>query len=146
MFARSADTLLPATAPGVTSYADPMFGRELRLIYTSEHRPVDRPVASTTLHDGASAIARRNTATVTGGTEYTVFTLEIDTRGVAPGGPFDKIIAVAVEGTDIIRVADVTALEACPDPGCWHYDATMLRRLQVRVFAPTGQTRAIVVR
>ncbi|MCA9679539.1 MAG: hypothetical protein KC464_31195, partial [Myxococcales bacterium] len=32
MFARAADTLIAATAPGVTSYADPAYGRELRLV------------------------------------------------------------------------------------------------------------------
>ncbi len=143
MFARHADTLLPATAPGVTSYADPAFGRELRLLYTTAHRPVDRPVALTTLHDGASAIARGTTATVTGGTQYTVFTLDIDTRGIPPQSPFDMPTAVSVDNADIVRVADSAALEACTAPGCWNLED---RHLQVRVFAATGQTRTIVVR
>lgn len=51
--------------------------------------------------------------------------------------------AVSIDGADVPRVGDVTALELCAAPECWYFAGLLL---QVRVFAPTGQTRNILVR
>jgi alpha-glucosidase (family GH31 glycosyl hydrolase) len=135
MYARYADTMLPATAAGVTSYATPALGRELRLVYSPGELA---NVARTSLHDGASAQGDGTTITLTGGGEYTVFTVEVDTRsGLAP---FSAPAGVSVDAVDLPAVADVTT---CGAPGCWHADS---RRLEVRVFAPAGETHAIAVR
>jgi len=131
MFARVADTLLPATASGVTSYADPAFGRELRLVYTPGAQ-----VATATLHDGAHATATGATIAVSGGSQYTVVTVEVDTRSAQ--GPLATPAAVAVDGTDLAKVADVTA---CVAPGCWSLTGN---QLEVRVFADVQRT--VVVR
>jgi alpha-glucosidase (family GH31 glycosyl hydrolase) len=134
MFARAADTLLPATAAGVTSYLDPTLGRELRLVYTPG------AAASTALHDGAKATANGPMIGVTGGTDYTVFTVDIDARGLA--APFAAPTAVSVDGTDLPSAADVTT---CTSPGCFHFDAPS-KHLEVRAFAAAGATRMIVIR
>ncbi len=144
MFARSADTLLPATAVGVTSYADPLLGRELRLVYTPGPVTSDGAGASTRLHDGAYATAISGGVSLTGGTEYTVFTLDVDTRA-ATAGAFAAAQAVSVDGVDLPVVASVAALEACAAPGCWTLDGPGAR-LQARVFAPAGQARSVIVR
>lgn len=133
MFARYADTLLPATARGVTSYADPALGRELRLVYAPGTAQVE-------LHDGARAIASGATVTVTGGSEYSVFTLDVDARGRTD--VFANVTAVAVGTSDLPTAADVTS---CAAPGCWRFDSAT-KRLEARVFAPQGTTRAVTVR
>jgi alpha-glucosidase (family GH31 glycosyl hydrolase) len=135
MYARYADTMLPATAAGVTSYATPALGRELRLVYSPG---AVGNVAHASLHDGASAVGDGTTITVTGGGEYSVFTVEVDTR--AATAPLSAPTGVSVDGTDIPNVADVTT---CNAPGCWHADA---RRLEIRVFAPGAATHAVAVR
>lgn len=133
MFARAADTMLPATAAGVTSYTDPLLGRELRLVYTPS-----TVAATTTLHDGASANGEGTTIAVTGGTEYKVFTLDVDARGLT--GAFAAPTAITVDGGALTEVADVTT---CNAPGCFSFD-DVTKRLQVRVFAD-GVTREIDV-
>jgi hypothetical protein len=95
------------------------------------------------LHDGARATGAHANLTVTGGSQYTVFTVDVDAR--ASGPPFDAPSAISVEGTDVPVAASSTALEQCAAPGCWHFDATT-KKLQVRVFAATGQARSILVR
>lgn len=137
MFARSADTLVPASAPGVTSYANPAFGRELRLVYTPG------APATTTLHDTAHASADGAMVSVTGGSQYTVFTLDVDARALT--GALAAPSAVAVDGSDLIPVTSSAELAACAAPGCWYADAAN-QHLQVRVYAPTGETRAVIVR
>ncbi|HEY5936267.1 MAG TPA: glycoside hydrolase family 31 protein [Kofleriaceae bacterium] len=134
MYARLADTLLPATAAGVTSYLDPAYGRELRLVYTPG------APASTSLHDGAAATADAATLSVTGGAEYSVFTIDVDARGLA--APFSAPTAVAAAGTDLPQVATVAT---CAAPGCWHFDVAT-KHLEARVFAPQGQTKTIAIR
>jgi len=139
-FARPADTLLPATAPGVTSYADPALGRELRLAYVP---PIGlEGGAAIRLHDGASAGAGGSGITLTGGAEYTVFTIDVDARDGIVGPTFGAPTAVSVDGVDLPVVADVTA---CGAPGCWRFDAAA-KRFEARVFAPEGQTRQVYVR
>jgi len=146
MFARYADTLVPATAAGVTSYADPAFGRELRLVYapTGPAFPLEGGPLELTLHDGARVTGWDTALAVTGGTQYTVFTLDVDAREIS-SGPFSAPAAVSVDGTDLAIAADATALETCLAPGCWHFDATG-RRFQARVFAPTSAVKSMVVR
>lgn len=144
MFARLADTLLPATAPGVTSYADPAYGRELRVIYAA--RTSGAPLegsAGTTLHDGAAVTADGRSLTVTGGTQYDVFTIDVDGRTHTDA--FGAPIAVSVGGSDLPAVADPAALFACAAPGCYVFEAAS-QHLQVRVFAPQGQTKQVIVR
>jgi len=133
MYARAADTLLPATAAGVTSYTDPAFGRELRFVYTPG------APASGTLHDGARAEANGATITLAGGSEYSVLTVDVDARALAP--PFAAPAAVSVDGSDLPKVANVAS---CAAPGCWSFDAARTH-LEVRVFA-AGATRTVVIR
>jgi hypothetical protein len=112
-----------------------VLGRELRLVYSPGAG------AATGVHDGASAAALTETAlTVTGGGEYQVFTLDVDGRTLA--APWSAPAAVSVDGTDLPSVANVTT---CGAPGCFHFTAAT-KRLEVRVFAPAGQTRAVAVR
>lgn len=139
-FARAADTLLPATAPGVTSYADPALGRELRLAYVP---PISlEGSAAIGLHDGANASGSGAGITLVGGAEYTVFTIDVDARDPIVGPTFTAPVAVSVDGADLPAVTDVTA---CAAPGCWRFDAAA-KRLLARVFAPQGQTRHVLVR
>jgi len=146
MFARYADTLIPATAAGVTSYADPAYGRELRLVHSPSGNalPLEGVPIDLTLHDGARVTGWDTTLAVTGGTQYTVFTIDVDARGIMTG-PFSAPAAVSVQGTDLAVAADQVALESCAAPGCWRFDTTT-RRLEARVFAAMGQQRAVVVR
>jgi alpha-glucosidase (family GH31 glycosyl hydrolase) len=134
MFARHADTILPAAAPGVTSYVDPALGRELRLVYTPGTATASP--ATTILHDGARANATGATITVTGGAEYTVFTVDVDTRTLA--APFAAPRAVTVDESELSQVADVTS---CAPPGCF---ALAGDRLEIRVFAE-AVTRTIAI-
>jgi alpha-D-xyloside xylohydrolase len=131
MFARAADTLAPATAPGVTSYADPAYGRELRLWLTP-----DGGVAEVALHDGAQARAE-----VVGGayrlrfepgSQYTVATFDLDTTA-ALATQVAATTAVTVDGVAAPAVADGSALASCPT-ACWLAEPTQ-RRLRIRVVA-----------
>jgi alpha-D-xyloside xylohydrolase len=135
LFARAADTLEPATAPGVRSYADPQYGRELRLLVT--------PLSSADrieLFDGSHAelfpIADAITAEVSAGDRFDVFTLDVDARaGGIVLGPTPP--AVLVNGAPLAEAADADALEGCAAPGCWWQDLTA-DRLQIRVWATDG--------
>jgi alpha-glucosidase (family GH31 glycosyl hydrolase) len=138
MFARYADTLIPATAAGVTSYYDREFGSELRLVFTP-----GTTTAITSLHDGTNATANGTSASITGGSEYHIFTLDIDGRAQT-GNPLATPTEVTVNSATVPSVANETALRACDAPGCWLFDVAQ-KRLQVRVFAPEGQTRAITI-
>jgi alpha-D-xyloside xylohydrolase len=140
MFALAADTILPATAPGVTSYATPAIGRELRLVYTPGPVPLEGVGPSTTLHDGANAQANHTTVSVTGGSEYSVFTIDVDGRGLTD--LFAAPTRVSIDGTAELPL--VTDVAACAAPGCWSFDAPS-KKLLVRVFAPQGTTRGIQV-
>ena len=144
MFARLADTILPASAPGVTSYADPAYGRELRVIYAARTSAVPlESSAGTRLHDGAEVTGYRTWLQVTGGTQYDVITIDVDGRTHADA--FAAPLGVSVSATDLALVADDTALFACAAPGCYSFDATT-KHLQARVFAPAGQTKQVVIR
>jgi alpha-D-xyloside xylohydrolase len=138
MFALYADTMLPATAAGVTSYADPAMGSELRLVFSP-----GTTTALTTLHDGTNATANGANAAITGGSEYHVFTLDIDAR-VQTDAALASPASVTVNSATVPVAASEVALRTCASPGCWFFDAAA-KRLQVRVFAPEGQTRAISI-
>ncbi|MGE0402786.1 MAG: TIM-barrel domain-containing protein [Kofleriaceae bacterium] len=138
MYALYADTLIPATAAGVTSYSDPAFGSELRLVFTP-----GTTTALASLHDGTNASAGGTSAAVTGGSEYHIFTLDIDARaqtGTALANP----TTITANSAPLAPTASEAALRTCAAPGCWFFDATA-KRLQIRVFAPEGQTRAISI-
>jgi hypothetical protein len=136
MFARYADTLLPATAAGVTSYSDPALGGELRIAHVPDNVPLERP-NMLALHDGTVIEALGiDTVRVTTGGEYTVFTLDVDGRGL--GAPYTAVTAVSAGGVDLPAVADVTT---CAAPGCFSFDV-LAQRLQARVFG----TSTLVVR
>lgn len=133
MFARAADTLEPATAPGVTSYADPAYGRELRLVLTP-----DGGAPAIALHDGSRATG----AVVAGGyrlryepgSEYTVVTFDV--RGRPGAGP------VRLGGASLPEVADEAALLACA-AGCWLAQASP-PRVQVRVVTHAAAIEALL--
>ena len=138
MYARYADTILPATAAGVTSYTDPTLGRELRLVYAPDTQILEGAIMG--LPDGSKAIGLGTRVTITGGSEYQVFTLDVDARGIATA--FAAPTAVAFDAGDLPSIADVTT---CAAPGCWSFDAAT-KHLQARVFVPQGQTHNIEVR
>ena len=138
MFALYADTIIPATAPGVTSYYDRAFGSELRFVFTP-----GVTTALTTVHDGSSATANGASASITGGSEYQIFTLDIDARAQT-GNALATPAEVRVNSATVPLVASEAALQACAAPGCWFFDGAA-KRLQIRVFAPQGQTRAISI-
>jgi hypothetical protein len=120
MFARAADTLQPATADGVTSYSDPAYGRELRLVaaMTAE----DLPAATILIHDGAAArLEPGGTFTFTAGDQYDIVTLDVWTS------------LTAVEG--LPAAADQDELASCAAPGCWLVGNG---RLQARIWATDG--------
>ena len=137
MFARYADTLLPATAPGVTSYADPAFGSELRLVYTPVPGSLESPV-SHEFHDGTRLgwVGPGMDFGLTAGTDYRVFTFDIDARSLE--APFSAPASVTLDGVDLPRVSDVLG---CPAPGCYSFDAN--KRLQIRVL---GQSFNVSIR
>lgn len=123
MFARAADTLEPATAPGVTSYADPAYGRELALRAAGG--------GSATLHDGATGAVDGTSLSFTPGDQYDIVTFDL------PGA----ITGVEVGGTPITEVTDRAGLAGCPAPGCFLDDATT-GRTSVRLH---GAVTAVVV-
>ena len=144
MFARAADTLLPATAPGVTSYADPARGGELRAIVSPSGDPPElAPLGAATLHDGAEILNFWPRLVVRGGTQYTVITVDVDARALA--GALTTPAGVTADGAELPAAATIQELEACAPPGCWHFDATT-RRLQARLHVANGASVAIVIR
>lgn len=132
MFARAADTLVAATAPGVTSYADPAFGRELRLVTFPWEVIIDGPTgASATLHDGGRGeeevfIDGSLALHYAPGTDYDIVTFDsLDPAQTAP-------TMVTAGAAALPAVADETALFACGSPGCYLAEPG---RLRVRLFA-----------
>lgn len=124
LFARAADTLEPATAPGVTSYADPAYGSELRLWITP-----DGGDAQLTLHDGSAASAGESPAGYAlgyvPGSQYTAVTFDLDlTAATAPS--LAAPTGVTLIGTSITQVADEAALRTCAD-ACWLLEPDRLR-------------------
>jgi hypothetical protein len=109
MFALPADTLEPVAAPGVTSYAYPDLGGELRLLLTGD-------TASIGLHDSTIAFAEPGQLMVVIGSTYTITTFDL----TVPAGTTVPLMVAA----------DEAALQTCSPPGCWLLEGT---RLRVRV-------------
>jgi alpha-D-xyloside xylohydrolase len=132
MFARAADTLAPATAPGVTSYADPAYGRELRL------RIASGAVAATAqLHDGGAAEVTPGASlglAYTAGGEYDIITFDVHDGELA--APTD----VSAGATPLPAVASEAALAACASPGCYLSEG---ERLRIRLFARDADAVAV---
>jgi hypothetical protein len=129
MFALAADTLNPATAPGVTSYADPAYRREVRLrIAVMNPGPLEGGPVSTTLHDGGLATFFLATGRLSyaPGTDYDIATFDILDPTLSPP------TSVTAGAATLPSVADETALAACPSPGCYLDEPG---RLRVRLFA-----------
>ena len=126
MFARVADTLEPVTAPGVTTYADRAYGRELKVVVAGG--------GSLELHDGARAAAD-GTYAFTPGDEYDIVTWELRR-------PPATITAVRDGATLLPEVADADALAACAAPGCWRAAGG---RLSIRSYATDGASHTITI-
>ncbi len=125
-YAIAADTLLPATAAGVTSYATPGIGDELLLRYTPG------APATATIYDGTHATADGTALALTGGSEFHAITVDWDPRGLT--GAMTAPAAITAGGLALPKVADVTA---CAAPGCWSAAAD---RIAVRVPVTTATT------
>ncbi len=135
MFAIAADTLIPANSPSVTSYAEPAYGRELRLLGSPDADP-GMPASPTSieLHDGATAtgrfVADDYAVTLGAGDEFDVFTLDLD-------HPFDNphngAVTAVFEAVSLPTAADEAGLSQCPAPGCMLWQPGT-QRLLVRVF------------
>lgn len=127
MFARAADTLEPATAPGVTSYADPAYGGELRLLITP-----DGAATATRLHDDAratgGATADAYQLTFTPGSQYVAATFDLDIRA-AQAAHVAAPTEVTLDGSVLGFAVSDAVLQTCT-PGCWRADPG---RLRVRV-------------
>ncbi|MEO8704985.1 MAG: glycoside hydrolase family 31 protein [Kofleriaceae bacterium] len=135
MFARAADTLLPTTVAGITSYSDPAFGRELRVVYTPGEGDAGRE-----LDDGSGfAKSSETELLLRGGREYTVFTFDVDGRGL--GAPWNAVTGATAAGTPLASVANV---ESCAAPGCFHFDP-VTKHLEVRVFVAEQDLQVVTV-
>ncbi|MBP6630348.1 MAG: hypothetical protein KBG28_12100 [Kofleriaceae bacterium] len=135
-YARAADTLAAATAPGVTSYLDPAFGRELAVTTTPEPA-----AAEVVLHDGALARAEVVGAAYrlqfAPGSEYDVVTFVLDRRATTvPSVQAATGARLGAGGAALPAAADLAALAACPAPGCVLVSADEVR---VRAWADAGQ-------
>ena len=137
LFTRPADTLEPATAAGVTSYADPVFGREI----TFRLAPA-LASATFTVFDGATFSGEPSGADYSlefgPGSEFNIFTVELHPTPSAPGAVIDPADVIA-GGAPLVMVTDNDALLACdPDPGCWTRDVpTGLIRIRTELGTAT---------
>lgn len=137
MYARAADTLVEATAAGVTSYADPAFGRELRLLWSASGAATER-----TLFDGASAAASTDGGAyqivATAGQEFDVMTFDIDLADL-PGGA--GVSMVSRDGVTLPSVVDLAEVETCALPGCYWHDLAGARVVVRAELATTHTVR-----
>ena len=124
-YANVADTLLPATAAGVTSYADPAIGGELRVDYAAGD------VATLALYDGTQLSCDGTSLEIIGGSEYQLATFALQ---------HDTVDSVTTDGS-LLSAGDVTS---CGAPGCWSFTPST-KQLLVRLYAPSGSTRSAVV-
>ncbi len=120
------DTLVPTTAPGVISLADPAVPSELRVLVA----PVPETRALT-LYDGTrlSVLGGATSVTValTGGTRHDDARFEIDWPAAMPP-----------TSAGLPEVATLAALDACAPPGCWLWDAAV-GRATVRLLDAAGE-------
>jgi len=133
MFALAADTLEPASDSTVTSYADPIYGRELRLLTTSA------AAGSTALWDGTTVIVDGTPqlqASVHAGDRFDIVTVELTGGSESLGAEFDS--------APLAAAADEGALMQCAAPGCWLADAAS-GRILVRVHLPDDADHTVRV-
>jgi hypothetical protein len=137
MFARAADTLNPATAPGVTSYTDPAYGREVRLrVAVMNPGPLEDSPVTATLHDGglASFFLGPGQLSYAPGTDYDIATFDVADPTLATP------TSVTASAAPLPSVADEAALMACPSPGCYLAETG---RLRIRLFAADAPAATI---
>jgi hypothetical protein len=135
IFARDADTLLPATASGVTSYGD---SEELRWVATPTDKPVDMVSNSPTTGPGGGLVSYGMTD---GSYEIPTLpvemsTFDLDARGATVASVKSPTSVTAYDNathaaTVLPSVADENALRACAAPGCWLWEPTA-ERLRIR--------------
>lgn len=118
MFALDADTIEPATIGTVTSYADPAYGRELRLL----NSPTGA-ATTTTLHDGTTADASLQgndyVVDLTAGTTFDIITVQLDNNA---DSLIDNLVNATFNQTALVVVNDANELAACAAPGCVWFD------------------------
>ena len=134
MFARDADTIEPATAAGVTSYADPAYGRELRLLISATGDD-----ATVSLWDGTTATERLDLGDLsfdlTTGSTFDIITVDVDDKA---GFTVATFTAATFDGTALAVAADENELASCPAPGCVLLESN---RMRARVYVTSaGQT------
>jgi alpha-D-xyloside xylohydrolase len=110
MLASPVDTLLPSTAPGVQSLADPTLARGIRVIAT--------PTGDATfaLYDGSHVEVTLTTAvtvSASAGTRHRDFRFELDYGNAGLPAPTSG---------NLPQAPDAASLATCAAPGCWRYD------------------------
>jgi alpha-D-xyloside xylohydrolase len=140
-YARAADTLVAATAPGITSYVDPAYGGELALTITPTGEPTaialaDATGATGSLEGTAYSIQYRL------GPSWHHVTFDLDARATTVG-VLAAPTGAELDGAALPAVADEAALFAC-GRGCWLWEPAA-RRLRVRV-AGDGVARPLLIR
>ncbi len=142
MFARAADTLIPASDAAVHSYADPTYGRELRLLAS----PTGADTA-VTLYDGAAAEAGDADGsyriTASAGSQFDRFTFDLDARA-ATAPAILAPAAVTLDSEALATVATAAEVADCAAPGCWNWDPAA-ERLLIRVFLDDQNDHVAVV-
>jgi len=136
MYARAADTLLPATAAGVTSYDDPAYGGELRLWITPTGTSTHTTLADGTAVEGSLEGTAYAIQYALGGAWRWV-TFDLDARATTVG-VVAAPTAVELDGQLLAAAADEAGLTSCAEPGCWLWEPGA-RRLRIRV---TGDATA----
>lgn len=132
MLATPVDTFVEATVPGVVSLADPAAARGLRVLVWPEGE------STFDVYDGSSLRVSADGGAVVvearAGQRHRDFRFEVDWTASAPPSTSSEVAAAA----------DEAALDACPAPGCWWYDAAA-RRLFVRlVDVGAGRTARVM--
>ncbi len=129
LFTIDADTLEPATAVGVRSYADPAFGSELtfRLAPGAE-------LTSGSVFDGSGfrgeATASSYRISVAAGSRFQNFTVELHVVDGAPN-PIANPMSVTAAQSPLLQVLLRSELLACdPDPGCWMREPTSVLHIR----------------
>jgi alpha-D-xyloside xylohydrolase len=108
------DTVLPSSAAGVASLADPALARGVRVLVTPG------AAASFDLYDGghvaASADAGGVTVQAAAGARHQDFRFEVDWRN-------SPLAATPPSTANLPAAPDRASVDSCAAPGCWFYDA-----------------------